>query len=310
MSLSEMRDTFFSVLYNLARNDPNVMLVTADMGARFLNSFKDDLRQQYINAGVTEQNMVSMAAGLALNGKRVFLYGIVPFITLRCYEQIRTDLCGMHLPVTIVGVGSGLSYGTDGPTHYAITDIAAMRAFPGLTILNPSDPIMASALVNIAYKNRCPTYIRLCSGRFPHIYEERDGPFSHGLTRLRPGSDIIIISTGAIIKQALEVADELGKQSLCVGVVDIYRIKPLNEKALLDICDTSSRVVTLEENSIIGGLGSAVVELLNDNGRQVALKRLALPDVYYMRPAPRADMLAFYSLDKEGIVKNILKWLG
>ena len=256
------------------------------MGAFSLVKFKNDFPDQFINVGIAEQNMVSVAAGLALAGRKVFIYTIIPFITQRCYEQIKIDLCSMNLPVTILGVGPGLTYGNDGPTHHGTQDIAIMRALPEITILNPSDAIMAAASINIGYQNSGPTYIRIDKGKIPEIYNQ-NSDFSDGLAELKAGSDLTIIATGIMVHQALKVAQELDSQSISTGVIDLYRIKPLNKEKLSRIIDNSKCLVTLEENSIIGGIGSAVSEFLTDNGKTIPLKRIALPDTHCFESGDR-----------------------
>jgi len=277
----------------------------ADMGAFSLVKFKKDFPSQFINVGIAEQNMVSVAAGLALAGRKVFIYTIIPFITQRCYEQVKIDLCSMNLPVTILGVGPGLTYGNDGPTHHGTQDIAIMRALPEITILNPSDAIMAAASINIGYKNSGPTYIRIDKGKIPEIYNQ-DSDFQDGLAELEDGSDLTIIATGIMTHQALKAAQELNNRGLSTGVVDLYRIKPLNKEKLLKIIDNSKRLVTLEENSIVGGIGSAISEFLTDNGKIIPLKRIALPDTHCFESGDRNSLLAFYNLNIDGIIKTIL----
>ncbi len=303
----DIRDAFFDELYNIAKNDPRVILLVADMGAFSLVKFKNDFPDQFINVGIAEQNMVSVAAGLALAGRKVFIYTIIPFITQRCYEQIKIDLCSMNLPVTILGVGPGLTYGNDGPTHHGTQDIAIMRALPEITILNPSSAIMAAASMNIGYKNSGPTYIRIDKGKIPEIYNQ-NSDFSDGLAELKAGSDLTIIATGIMVHQALKVAQELDSQSISTGVIDLYRIKPLNKEKLSRIIDNSKRLVTLEENSIIGGIGSAISEFLTDNGKTIPLKRIALPDQHCFESGDRESLLAFYNLDTNGIMKTVLEW--
>ena len=274
------------------------------MGAFSLVKFKNDFPDQFINVGIAEQNMVSVAAGLALAGRKVFIYTIIPFITQRCYEQIKIDLCSMNLPVTILGVGPGLTYGNDGPTHHGTQDIAIMRALPEITILNPSSAIMAAAAMNIGYKNSGPTYIRIDKGKIPEIYDQ-NSDFSDGLAELKNGSELTIIATGTMVHQALKAAQELNNQSISTGVVDLYRIKPLNKEKLLRIIDNSKCLVTLEENSIVGGIGSAISEFLTDNGKIIPLKRIALPDQHCFESGDRDSLLAFYNLDTNGIIKTI-----
>lgn len=303
----DIRDAFFDEVYTIASKDPDVMFLTADMGAFSLNKFKDDLRSQYINVGVAEQNLVSIAAGLALGGKKVFIYTIAPFITQRCYEQIKIDLCRMQLPVMIIGVGAGITYSSDGPTHHAIQDVAVMRALPEMTILSPSDPITAAAAARIAYQSQGPVYIRIDKGKLPLLYDHNED-FSNGLALLKKGRDLVIITTGVMVQQAFKVADELAGHSIDAGIIDIYRLKPINGELLLALAEPSNRIVTLEEHSIIGGVGSAVSEILADKGKTLPVKRIALPDQNCVRYGNREWMHSFYGLDVNGITKTVLNW--
>lgn len=168
----DIRDSFFDELYGIASKDKNVMFLTADMGAFGLNKFKENLPNQFINMGVAEQNTVSVAAGLALEGKKVFIYSIASFITQRCYEQIKIDLCQMRLPVVIIGSGPGLIYGSDGPTHHATNDIEIMKVLPKMVILTPASSEQAKEAVRLSYQSQTPVYIRLAKGegKLPSTY--------------------------------------------------------------------------------------------------------------------------------------------
>lgn len=309
MSDIDIRDAFFDELYNIAKEDPSIVFLTADMSAHSLIRFQKDLSSQYINVGVAEQNMISVAAGLALGGKTVFAYGITPFVTLRCYEQIKIDLCCMNLPVTLIGSGTGYTYYSDGPTHHATHDIAVMRTLPEMTILNPSDPVTASAFARLAYKTPGPKYIRMDKGKLPQIYDEKDNDFSNGLACLRKGQGLTIISTGIMVHQVFKVAEELAKCSVEAGIVDLYRITPVNVGLLLRLVEKSKRIVTVEENSITGGIGSLVSEVLADNGRTIPLKRIAIQDEHCFKYGDREWMHSLYGLDVDSISKNILEWL-
>lgn len=304
-----MRDAFFNELYEIARQDRQVLLLSDDFGAPSLDKFKTDLSRQYIFTGVAEQNMVSLAAGLALGGKIVFMYAIAPFATLRCYEQIKVDLCCMNLPVTSLGVGAGYAYDKSGPTHHATEDIAIMRALPGMTILNPSDSVMAAAFAEITYKNPGPKYVRFDREKFPLIYDAQKNDFSQGLTNLKTGGDLTIIATGIMVHQAFKVAEELAKHSIDAGIVDLYRLKPVNQELLLEVIGQSKPVVTLEENLISGGIGSIVAEILVDNGKTVPLKRIATQDQYCFKYGGREGLYTFLGLDVDNVTKTILKWL-
>lgn len=307
MSNIDIRDAFFDVLYNIASNDNDVMFLTADMGAFSLERFKNDLRYQYINVGVAEQNLVNIATGLVLEGKNVFIYGITPFVTMRCYEQIKVNVSGMCLPIKIIGSGPGITYSNDGPTHHAIQDISIMRALPNMIIFNPSDPTMASAMANISYESKNPVYIRIDKGKLPILYPKNYN-FSDGLCQLKKGYDLLIITTGIMVHQAFKLVDKLAKHFIDTGIIDLYRIKPINEKLLLSYIDQSKKLIILEEHSMIGGIGSIVCEILSDNGRSIPLKRFAIGDKNCNICGDREWMWKFYNLDIDSIIKEILNW--
>ena len=309
MSDIDVRDAFFDKVYALAQKDRNLLFLTDDMGAYSLDAFKKNLPDQFINVGVAEQNMISVAAGLALSGKKVFVYGIAPFITMRCYEQIKVDLCCMNLPVTVVSVGAGHTYGSDGPTHHATHDIAIMRALPEITILNPSDAVTTAAFAEMSYKSSGPCYVRIERGRLPQIYNEPDNDFSEGLKCLKSGSDLTIIATGEMVHQAFKVVKRLAEHSVDAGVIDFYRIKPVNENLLLNFLEQSKKIVTIEENSIIGGIGTIVSEILSDNNKPFPLKRLAVNDYHCYKYGDREWLNALSGLDEDSIVKSILDWI-
>ena len=304
-----MRDVFFDKVYDIAAQNRQVILISDDFGAPSLDKFSKDLSSQYIHIGIAEQNMVSVAAGMALGGKTVLMYGIAPFMTLRCYEQIKLDLCCLNLAVTAVGVGAGYGYSTAGPTHHATDDIAIMRALPNITILSPSDNVMVTSFAKIACINPGPKYIRLEREKLPLLYCDRDNGFSEGLAVLKTGLDLTIVATGIMVHQALEVAEELSKQGIEAGVVDYYRIKPVNEQLLLQVIEQSRRIVTLEENLIIGGIGSIVAEVLADNAETLPLKRIGIQDRFCFKYADREHVQSSMGLDVDSITRNILAWL-
>jgi transketolase len=304
----DIRDAFFDELYDIAAADSDVLFLTADMGAFSLERFKKNLNRQYINVGVAEQNMISVAAGLTLGGKKVFVYAVAPFVTMRCYEQIKVNISGMCLPITIIGAGPGITYNSDGPTHHAVQDIAIMRALPGMVILNPSDPVMASRMARISYESHSPAYVRIDKGRLPAIYSPGE-EFSDGLSLIKGGRDLLIIATGLMVHKGLKIAEELKKHSIDTAVMDLYRIKPVNASLLLDFASQYGRIVTLEEQSIIGGIGSAVMEILVDHGTMVPVKRFALEDKYCERYGDREWMHKYYDLDDRTLLNNILAWL-
>lgn len=305
-----IRDAFFDSLYDLAREDKNVILLTADCGAPSLDKFREDLREQYFSVGIAEQNMISIAAGLAMEGKIVYAYAIAPFASLRCYEQIKVDLCCMNLSVTMLGVGAGWAYDIMGPTHHSTEDVSIMRALPGMVIFNPSDSIMAGAMVQLSYKLPGPKYIRFDRGGLPFLYAGKKNDFSKGAIKLKEGKGLCIIATGAMVHRALEVTRDLSKHSIDAGVIDLFRLKPINEKTILKLISGYENILTLEEHLIIGGLGSAICEILSDNEVRPRLRRLGIRDKYYFEYGGRKRLHQLCGLDTHSIVSNILKWMG
>ncbi len=303
-----MRDAFFDQFNELAKSDPNLILLTADHGAFSLNWLKDNLPHQFYNVGISEQNMISLAAGLALGGKKVFAYSIANFISIKVLEQVSVDLSQMNLPVTLLGVGAGFTYSTDGPTHQGLQDVSAMASIPNLTILNSSDPVNTQAFAKLGYSTPGPKYIRLEKGVLPILYAESHD-FNTGLSSLRSGTDITIIATGVMVHRALEVADLLEQNSVKVGVVDLYRLKPINIPALLECVDGTQRVVTLEEHILTGGMGSMVLTALMESKFFVPVLRLGIPDQHcYYYTNNRENVLEHFNLGKKHIVETLMKW--
>lgn len=303
-----MRDAFFDRLYEIAKKDKNTILISADMGAPSLDRFRGDLASQFINIGIAEENMVTVATGLALSGKKVFIYAIMPFVTSRCYEMLKVDVSLMNIPITAVGVGAGFSYDDSGPTHHSTEDITIMRTLANMTVLSPSDSVMAARCAEISYKISGPSYVRLDREILPLI-NSKDDDFSDGLTSLKPGKDITIISTGNMVHIALEVSDRLADYSINAGVIDLYRLKPVNEKLLLESIQPSKRIVTLEEHLISGGLGSIVSEVLVDNDRTIPLRRFGILNKYYYAYGGRKNIQSLCRLDADYLTKTITEWL-
>lgn len=304
----DIRDALFDELYNIAKIDSNVIFLTADLGSLSLEKFKRDLKNQYINIGIAEQNMVGVAAGLSLTGKNVFIYGLAAFVTSRCFEQIKINLSYMNLSVKIIGSGPGFVYANDGATHNITNDISIMRSLPNMVIYSPSDHITMSNVTKISYKSKNPVYIRVDKGEFPQLYSEnKNQDFSDGLSLLKTGKDLLIITTGIMTHKAFKLADKL-KDIIDIGIIDIYRIKPINEKLLLSLIEQFDAIVTLEEHSIIGGIGSIVCEILADNQKNVRIKRFAIADRYCDKHGNREWLHSFYGLDIDNVYSKIVEW--
>ncbi len=305
---TDMRDAIFEELYLIARKDRDVILLVGDQGAKSFEKFQKNIPSQFINMGPAEQNIISVAAGLALGGKKVFTHAIASFITSRCYEQIKIDIGLMNLPVTILGVGGGYSYESDGPTHHSNQDLAIMRAIPGLTILNASDPISLANFPALAYNSLNPVYIRFDKGNYPFIYKASHN-FKNGLHMIKPGNDLIIVSTGIMTHRALEVAQILKEHNIKAGVIDLYRIKPINENLLLKFLQKTKNIITIEEHLMYGGIGTIISDFLCDHNLPLRFKRFGLVDNYCFDYGSRGYMHKKACLDVNAIVKQILLWL-
>ncbi len=305
-----MRDYFFQSLFHEAEKNRDILLMTADIGAICHDDFKNKLGNQYINIGIAEQNMIGVAAGLALSGKIVYVYSIVPFVTMRCLEQIRIDLCCMNLPVTIVSIGAGVDYSTLGASHHGTEDIGIMRALPNMTIYCPSDGAIARLMATIDKYQMGPRYIRLDRTGLPLIYKkEKDINLNKGLSIICEGKDLYIIATGRMVYNALKVAEVLREQSIDVGVIDLFRIKPLNEKAIWNVIHKIPYVITLEEHSVIGGIGSAISEIFAVKEYKPKLKIMGIPDRFCKEYGTREYLQSIYELDIHSIKVNIEKWI-
>ena len=300
------RDAFWDRIYELAREDSDIVLVIADMGAPALDKFRTDLSGQYVDVGIAEQQAIVLAAGLALSGKKVFAYAIAPFITLRCYEQIRVDLASMNLPVTLVGVGAGVSYEESGPTHHAVDDLSALRILPNLTIHNMTDSVMARAFADISCTMEGPNYVRLDRETLPALYK-KTADFTHGLTVLARGSDLCIVATGNMVHRALALRRTLKDEGVKAGVIDLFTL-PIPEAPFIEGIGKAKRIVTLEEHTLPGGLGGAVCEVLADRGILKPVKRFGMDfrTGYCYRYGGRERIQQLYGLDEETILKSIL----
>jgi transketolase len=254
-----VRDAFINELTLIARRDPSVFLVVGDLGFNVVEDFASEFPDRFLNAGVAEQTMIGLAAGLASTGYKVFVYSIGNFPTMRCLEQIRNDVCYHNRSVTVVSVGAGFSYGYLGYTHHAIEDVAIMRALPRMQVLSPADPVEARALTRFAAESDGPKYLRLGKNGEPVLHTGMLGADIPSALPLAEGSDITILATGSIVGVALGASEQLRSEGISARVVSVPRVKPL-DSSVLDATDGTKGILTLEEHSVIGGLGSAVLE--------------------------------------------------
>lgn len=302
-----MRNQFTAELLQHAKKDPNILLLTADLGFSVFESFAEALPKQYLNTGIAEANTISMAAGMALSGKKVFIYSIVPFLTMRAFEQVRNDVCLHNADVTIVGVGGGLAYGQLGPTHHSIEDIAIMRALPNMRVICPGDPEESRQATRELVQTSGPAYLRFNKRGEPLFTEGM--PFKIGeATKLKEGKDITLVSTGGILGVTMDVAEQLEKQGLSCAVLSMHTVKPLDMEALENAVATTSNLFTIEEHSRIGGLGGAVAEWVSEQKTSPdTFYRFGIDDQFTKTGGDQAHLRKLHGLSAPQIAKTILE---
>jgi len=305
-----MRDAFFDALYPIFQRDRNCVFITADYGAPSLDRFAEELPDQYYTVGIAEQQLIGMACGMALEGRKVYTYAAAAFLALRCYEQTKLGVCAMNLPIVNVGVGRGYAVDTLGPSHHVVEDVSIMRALPNLTIWNPADATAAQALAEISHRHAGPQYIRFDRPDAPPVHEGRRADFEEGLVELHRGEDVCLIATGIMVSQAIEVRDRLRGKGVEAGVVDLCRLKPLNAQRLLECVSGVGHVVTIEEHLLAGGMGGAVAELFIDEDVAVPTLRIGQNDRFVFDLGGRRCIWEKYGLDVESITERICQWIG
>lgn len=276
-----MRDTFVKTLINIAKEDKNVYLITGDLGYGVLKPFWEQLPNQFINAGIAEQNMTSFAAGMALEGKTVFTYSIGNFPTLRAIEQIRNDCAYHNANVKIVCVGGGFVYGSLGMSHHATEDLAIMRALPDVTVLAPGDLVEAEYTTRAIYNHQGTCYLRLGRGGEKLIHDKLDNFQIGKAIKIKDGEKIAIFSTGAIFDEAIEASELLEEKGIRTAVFTFPTVKPIDRHTIQNCAELYDLIVTVEEHNIIGGFGSAVSEVLAElAGTKARILKIGLDDRY------------------------------
>lgn len=255
-----MRNAFADEVARLAAEDPRLVLLSGDIGNKLFDKFKALDERRFYNCGVAEANMMGVAAGLALSGLRPFVYTIAPFTTTRCFEQIRVDACYHHVPVVIVGTGSGLSYAELGPTHHSLEDMAILRTLPGMRVLAPCDSTELRLALRALLQEDGPAYIRIGKKGEPDIHPTLPKFHIGRAIVVRPGNDIALLVAGNMMAETLRAAESLAQQGVSAEVVSFHTVKPLDESYLQAAVSRFRLIATVEEHGVIGGFGSAVAE--------------------------------------------------
>lgn len=305
-----MRDTFVRTLIDIAKADPNVELITGDLGFGVLKPYWEQLPDQFINAGIAEQNMTSVAAGMALEGKTVFTYSIGNFPTLRCLEQIRNDCAYPKANVKIVCVGGGFVYGSLGMSHQATEDIAVMRALPGVAVLCPGDLVEAEEATKAiaAYPGTC--YLRLGRGGEKRIHDRIDNFEIGKAIKIRDGEKVAVFSTGAIFDEIGSAVKILEGSGINPAVYTFPTVKPIDREVIEHCAENYDLIVTVEEHNIVGGFGSAVAEVISELRSHGRLIRIGLNDTYSSLVGNQKYLRSQFGLDAKGIADRILAEVG
>lgn len=305
------RELYVEEIASIAEQDDRIVITGADVGAGGkIGEFKEKYPERFIDTGIAEADQVGVSAGMALNGKIVYLQGFGPFLALRALDQVHTDVAYQNLPVRIVNTHAGLTSG-GGPTHYNIMDLAVMRNLPNMTVIAPSDSQQCLKAIRATLDFPGPVCFRIARGAEPAVYTTEDYEYEvgKGITAL-DGNDITIIATGSLVALSISAANGLAKEGISVRVIDMHTIKPLDKDIIIKAAKETGKIITAEDHLIVGGLGSAVAEVLADAGLAVQFKRLGIPDEDFPPLGYCYELYDYLGYGPEGIKKTVREMLG
>jgi transketolase len=305
-----MRTAFVETLCELAERDERIWLLTGDLGFAVLERFATRFPEHFVNVGVAEQNMMGIAAGLALGGKIVFVYSIANFPVMRCLEQIRNDVCYHNLNVKIIALGGGLVYGAQGFTHYAIEDLAVLRALPNLAVLAPGDPIETRLATRAIAEWQGPCYMRLGKAGEPVVYASAPEFQIGKAIVVREGDAATLISMGGTLQMTVEASQALAKQNIQVRVLSLHTLKPIDHSAIFAAMRDTRAIVTVEEHTTIGGLGDAVAATMANQNMRMVLRRIALSNGASQLVGSQEYLRERQGLSAQGIVTVVKEMLA
>lgn len=310
MDSKVMRDVLIEQIYNRMLTNDSIFFISADFGSPALDKLREDFDDKFINVGIAEQNLINVATGMALEGFIVYAYAIAPFLTMRCYEQIRNlSLLSQirEVNINLIGVGAGLSYDVTGPTHHCLEDTCIMRVLPNFVVFSPSDYITTERFVDYSLQVKKPKYIRLDGKAQPRIYADNQHiSMEYGFFELKEGNEVGIVSTGYMTHKALKVAEKLAEDKISTGVVDVFLLKPLNENLLYKTLSKYRHIVTMEEAFVNkGSLDSIVADILRSNKSCVGLTKLGFGDKHVFEVGNREHLHKVNGLDEESIYKTV-----
>lgn len=303
------RQSYGEALVELGKEHDDLVVLDADLAEATKTAiFRKEFPERHIDCGIQESDMVGIAAGLASCGKVPFCSSFAMFAAGRAYEQVRNSVGYPHLNVKIGATHAGISVGEDGATHQCLEDLALMRVIPGMVVINPADDVEAKAAVKAAYEYEGPVYLRFGRLAVPVINDRPDYKFEIGKGYVvKKGTDVTIIATGLEVSAAIDAAELLAKDGISAEIVNIHTIKPIDKELVIKEAEKTGKVVTVEEHSVIGGLGSAVCEVLSEN-HPLPVKRIGVYD-RFGESGPAVELLHKYKLDGEGIAEQVKEYL-
>jgi transketolase len=299
-------EVYGEVLSQLGDKYPDIVALTADLATSTkIGRFGKKYPERFINVGIAENSMFGLAAGLAQAGLRPVVSTFAVFTSLRSAEQVRTDICYQNLNVKIISTHAGISFGQAGSTHHCTEDLAVMRSFPNMTVIAPADGLETGNAVAAAMEWPGPVYIRIGRGFEPPVNKTQDYGYRIGKAiTMRDGRDVTIIACGVGVLQAVRAAEVLDRQGLSARVINMHTIKPIDKDAIIQAVQDTRRIITVEDHNIMGGLGSAVAEVIVENGRACAFRKLGVPDCFSIVGYPE-DLYHHYKFDADGIVETV-----
>ena len=304
-----MRNAFVDTVIEASLQRDDVFIISGDAGLGVFDEFKEQRPDRFLNLGVAEQNMIGWAAGMALTGFRVFVYNIAPFVLYRCYEQVRNDICYQKLPVTLIGIGSGLTYSPMGMTHYSLEDLAVTQSLPNLRVYSPADPTEAESAARLSLEGDYPTYVRLAKRGEPRIHPGEAPDVSRPL-RMTKGSDVALVFHGTVVNEVMEAQQRLAEQGISAQVISLPQISPCPVDELNTMLADTPWVVTVEEHFVDSGLGSRLAFWQAANRPKWKLSCLGIPPEYVHAVKKQEGMRQHYNLTTEHIVSHVRGLIG
>lgn len=301
-----MRTAFLNTLFQIMKENPKVITLTADMGFSVFEQMQHEFPNRFINTGVTEQSSIGIASGLAMSDFVVYFYAQAAFATMRCFEQVRLDVGYNHTNVKIIGVAAGFSLNQLGASHFAIEDIALMRTIPGMVVFNPGDPIEAEWATMEAQRIKGPVYIRLTKNGSPIIHSPQTKIiFGKGIS-VKEGKDATLFVSGNLLPLAVDVSKSLQNSGKSLSVISMPTVKPIDKELIIEKAQKTGKIFTLEEHTIIGGIGSAIAEVLAESNLNVLFKRFGIQDTFTHITGSTEFLLDYNGLSIESIKSSIL----